>query len=201
MKKSILVILAFLILALFLPACLPRNAKEVIAPTTEAPVVTDASTPEPVADMYSNWEIDNYVDDFGDKTGSAYLRGTFRGKYSNSLTSSNDLKVYFYYDGESKLFVIRLLEYGSYKATFSAFDDVIMKVKIDGAEYTIDLTIPNSGEPYFSSSDFGYSVIKNALLNGKEIKCVIKSSLLDQTYNFTIDGIGFKETLEKAGMN
>ena len=148
----------------------------------------------------SNWEIDQYIDDFGDKTGSTYLRGTFQGKYSNALSSDNKLKVFFCYDNEEEAFIIRLLEYNQYKASFTSLSKTNLKVKLDDKEYTIDLKVADSGNDlYFTKDEKAFSTIKNALLQGKEIKCIIKESLLDQSYSFTIDGIGFKETLDEIG--
>lgn len=164
---------------------------------TPSPNPTPTPTPTPIP---SSWEIDHYVDDFGDKTESSYLRGTFKGKFSNSATTGSNLTVHFYYES-SLLCSIRLLEYDSHKATFTTSDDVYFKFKVDDKEYSIELVTLSYGDDlHFTSSNSAFSVLKKALLDGKEIKCVIKGTKYGDTYNFTIDGIGFKETLEKAGM-
>ena len=94
------------------------------------------------------------------------------------------------------------MEYDSHKATFTTNDDVILKFKVDDKEYSIDLVVLSYGDDlYFTSSFSGYSVLKNALMDGKEIKCVVKGTKYGETYNFTMDGIGFKEALEEAGMH
>lgn len=165
-----------------------------------AETTTEESASKQTTSITSNWEIDHYIDDFGDKTGSAYLRGTFQGKYSNALSSDQKLTVYFCYDDEQKAFIIRLLENNRNKASFSSLQDVILKVKLDDdKEYTIDLKVADSGNDlYFRNDVKGYKSIKDALSQGKEIKCVIKESLFSQTYNFTIDGVGFKEKLKEV---
>lgn len=164
-----------------------------------AKTTTEESESKLSASQTSNWEIDHYIDDFGDKSGSAYLRGTFEGKYSNALSSDQKLTVYFCYDDEQKAFIIRLLEYNQYKASFTSLEDVYLKVKLDDKEYTVDLEVADSGNDlYFKSDKKGYSTIKNALMQGKEMKCIIKESLFSQTYSFTIDGVGFKEMLQEV---
>lgn len=210
MKRRI-VIGVFIILSLVLLGCSQNTEHHELASATVEPTVTEASTPIPTPSpeptptptptpIPSSWEVDNYVDDFGDKTGSAYLRGTFKGKFSNSATSGSSLTVHFYY--ESAYCSIRLLEYDSHKATFTTNDDVILKFKVDDKEYSIDLVVLSYGDDlYFTSSFSGYSVLKNALMDGKEIKCVVKGTKYGETYNFTMDGIGFKEALEEAGMH
>ena len=209
MKKRILGICLILTLCLLLLGCSFHDAQSVMDVDATTPIVTDAPTstptdaptPCPTYAPESSWEIDYYVDDFGDKTESAYLRGKFKGKYTNSFSRSEELTVFFYYDGKEKAFSIRLLEYGSYRATFTSIYEVYMKVKIDGNEYNIELEVPYSGgDVFFTSTEGAYNAIKSALIDGKEIKCVIKESLLNRTYNFTIDGVGFKETLAEAGM-
>ena len=171
-----------------------------IITNSAVPVAAEESTLKSTTSSASNWEIDHYIDDFGDETGSAYLRGTFQGKYSNSLSSDHKLTVYFCYDDEQKAFIIRLLEYNKYKAKFSSLDKINLKVKLDDKEYTIDLKVADSGSDlYFKKDDKEFSTIKNALLQGKEMKCIIKESILGQTYSFTIDGIGFNDMLQEAG--
>ena len=69
--------------------------------------------------LKGNWEIGYYVDDFGDKTNDSYVIGTFTGTFSNSATSGSRLTVYVYLDPVyPSITQIRLLEYGSSKATF-----------------------------------------------------------------------------------
>ncbi len=210
MKRG-LVLFTTLVFLLSLIGCSTNNGLQAMAAETSAPIVTEAPTPIPTPSPEptptptptptpSSWEIDNYVDDFGDKTGSSYLRGTFTGKFSNSATTGSSLTVHFFY--ESSYCSIRLLEYDSHKATFNTNDDVYFKFKVDGKEYSIELVVLSYGDDlHFTSSDSGFSVLKNALLDGKEIKCVIKGTRYGDTYNFTMDGIGFKETLEQAGMH
>lgn len=210
MKRRI-VIGVFIILSLVLLGCSNNTEHHELASATVEPTMTEAPTPIPTPSpeptptptptpIPSSWEVDNYVDDFGDKTGSAYLRGTFKGKFSNSATSGSSLTVGFYY--ESTYCRIRLLEYDSYKATFSTNDDVILKFKVDDKEYSIDLVVLSYGDDlYFRNSRSGYSTLKDALMDGKEIKCVVKGTKYGETYNFTMDGIGFKEALEEAGMH
>ncbi len=172
---------------------------------TQEPTPTPSPTPEPTptptpTPTPSSWVVDYYVDDFGDKTSDSYLRGSFKGKFSNSATTGSNLTVYFYYD--TTICSIRLLEYDSHKATFYTSDDVTLKFKVDNKEYTIELIILSSGDDlYFTSSESNYYTLKKALTDGKEIKCVIRSRKYSDTYQFTMDGIGFSEAMEKAGMH
>ena len=211
MKRGFL-LFASVVLLLSLFGCSTRNGFQAAELETATPVMTEAPTtvptpsPEPTptptpTPVPSSWEIDNYVDDFGDKTGSAYLRGTFKGKFSNSATSGSSLTVYYFYD--ELVSTIRLLEYDNIKASFRSNDTVVFKFKIDDKEYSAVLSI-YGGDLCFSSvsnDSASFFALKGALKDGKTIKCVVKSTKYGDTYNFTMDGNGFKETLEEAGLH
>lgn len=209
MKKSAQTIIGmFLLLCMILIGCSANNGSKTTSVTSETSIVSEKPAIDPTPSpsptpMPSSWEIDNYIDDFGDKTGSIYLRGAFKGKRSDSFSSDADLTVYVYYD---EVFAIRLInEYkyvSSSQASFSSYSDIEIKIKIDGKEYSLNpKIIRNSNDIYISNEGDGYIALKNALMEGKEIRFVIKESLLSNVYKFTIDGIGFKETLEEANMN
>lgn len=224
MRKRILIVGVFTLLCILLIGCSAGKGSETTSVTsaaspvaenpTSVPIQEQTSTPVPTPTpsptpspspkpLPSSWEIDNYVDDFGDKTESVYVRGKFKGKRSDSFTSDGDLTVYVYYD---EAFAIRLInEYkyvSSSQESFSSFSDIEIKIKIDGKEYSLNpKIIRNSNDIYISNEGNGFTALKDALMEGKEIRFVIKESLLSSVFQFTIDGIGFKDTLEKANMN
>jgi hypothetical protein len=208
MRKRILIVGVFTLLCILLIGCSAGKGSETTSVTsetlkiTENPAIDPTPSPSPKP-MPSSWKIDNYVDDFGDKTGSAYLRGEFKGKRSDSFSSNEDLTVYVYYD---EVFAIRLIKEYKYvsssKASFSSLSDIEIKIKIDGKEYSLNpKIIRDSDDIYISNEGDGFIALKDALMEGKEIRFVIKEHLLSDVFQFTIDGIGFKETLENANMN
>ena len=85
MRKRILIVGVFTLLCILLIGCSAGKGSETTSVTsetlkiTENPAIDPTPSPSPKP-MPSSWKIDNYVDDFGDKTGSAYLRGEFKGK-------------------------------------------------------------------------------------------------------------------------
>ena len=169
---------------------------------TAEPSMIPSSEPSPISTSapVSSWEIDNYVDDFGDKTGATYLRGEFKGRFSNSATTGSSLTVYFYYD--ANICSIRLLEYDSHKANISTSDEVFFKFKIENKEYSIRLnTLGYGSDLYFMNYVSEFDTLKDALLCGKEIKCVVMGTRYGDTYIFIMNGIGFKQALKDAGLN
>lgn len=222
MRKRILIVGVFTLLCILLIGCSTGKGSETTSVTsaaspvaenpTSAPIQELTSTPVPTptpsptptpTPMLSNWDISYYVDDFGDKTNDAYVYGNFEGTWTSTISSDpNDLDVALVYDGKDYSFFVFVKNY-SYvspqKETFSTFDKVSIKFKLDGEEYSIKPIIIDNGEYLFmSNKDEGFRVLKKALHSGKEIRFVVKEDTWGTVFKFTIDGIGFKETLKKA---
>lgn len=80
MKRGFVLLTSLILLISFL-GCSTSNGIQATATETATAVVTEAPTPVPTPSpeptptpsptpIPSSWEIDNYMDDFGDKTGS-----------------------------------------------------------------------------------------------------------------------------------
>lgn len=149
-----------------------------------------------------HWEVAYYVDNFGDETDSAYVRGSFEGKFSNSATSGSELSVIVFYDAQYKCFSFRLLEYGSHVANWNYYDvdDFEIMLKINGTEYSGRPSSVMENDIYiFEHTSNLYQTILNALQNGDEISFVIEASRYSTSrYRFTLDGVGFADICEEV---
>ena len=174
--------------------------------TTTTTKPTTKATTKPQKEIH--WTEQFYVDDFGDPTSSSYIRGVFKGKFSNSATSGSDLTVCFFMDknlasASYDMFTIRLLEYGNHQVSFIGCDeyDVSIKVKVDG--------VVTEDNPYFLLKDDGEIAIKrgsgifkaviNALEADKEIAFVITIGGYGtpSTYRFDVDANGLSDISHK----
>lgn len=146
----------------------------------------------------SDWKVGHYIDDFGEETDDAYAIGTFYGYFSNSATTHSDLTVFVYLDKDTATRVsIRLLEYGSHKATFATHETTKIKIKTD-SDYVASYLIGGSSDLIALGEDF-----VNQILNSKTISCVITTSSKYQTvpsvYHFTINCAGAREMYNLTG--
>lgn len=144
----------------------------------------------------SNWEIGFYVDDFGDKTNDSYIIGTFEGEFSNSATTGSELTVYVYFDKSYKsVTTIRLLEYGSHKATFLSSETITLKTK-NSLGKTNSYTLTYSGGDLYS---FDINLRKE-IESSKQLSMAITTSSKYQsvadTYKFKVDNIGLDKLLK-----
>lgn len=83
----------------------------------------------------SLWQVQEYVDDFGDSTGEKYvIGGPFIGTFNNSATTKSEVKVYVFSDGGN--ISIRLYEYGDQLVNnpYSETEEYDVKVKATIAE-------------------------------------------------------------------
>ena len=169
-----------------------------------------SETTEPT-EAPSSWEIDYYVDDFGDKTEEGYIVGEFQGTFDNTAGKGNDLLVYLYYNQSSygSNFAFRLGEYGRSIATYLSSDLMSLNMKIGDVTYTTELfgTPPNGDlifyptiegrsmleESYYIMSDTRedvWSAFINALNNGETISCYIIIGDSDDQMNRVLSGVG-----------
>lgn len=152
---------------------------------------------ETIEKVQSDWTLDYYVDDFGDKGSDAYVRGYFTGTFSNSATAGSKLVVYIYLDKSSNSVEIKLVEYGTHIATFSSSDTITLKTKdASGATKSYSL-IYSSGALYSFSSELVSAILNNSTL---QFNIVAKSkySSISDTYNFKVNNAGLKELYNKT---
>jgi len=162
-----------------------------------------------IEEARTSWEIQYFVDEFGDPTDSAYMVGTFEGSFSNSATSNSELLVYLYYYSSENDFAFRLGEYGDSLANYYSDDLMTIHMKLDGETYAVELfgTAP-TGDLYFydTISDRGLleeSVVLftderemvsekfiNALRAGETIPCYIIIGTETDHMNQVLAGTG-----------
>ena len=201
--KKVLIWISALIMVLGLAGCstAPTEQKNTSAPTektveteSQTPEPTAEPTPEPVKATPSNWEIDYYVDDFGDDTENSYIRGTFFGSFSNTATTGSDLTVYVYYDPSLDSLCFRLLEYNEAASLIFSDQSVTLKTKINGETSDFPLIVDDR-DCYLDSADV--PKLRDALMAGGTISCAIEvlyeNGNVDSRYRFDMDGAGFAE--------
>lgn len=157
---------------------------------------TEATEPEPE----SCWEVQHYVDDFGDPVEECYVRAVVDGTFSNTATANSDLKViifYSYAEGMGDIFDFRLLEYGELKATYSSYDDIIFKVKDENGTILEDKLYGNApnGDPGIFGKGICTEIRLIAERGEYDIPAII--TIGSSTYRFTIPCAGFKEAEEE----
>ena len=146
----------------------------------------------------SSWELTEFVDDFGDPTGEAYLRSIVSGTFSNTATSGEDMRVILGYDPNNAALTIRIVEYDDtlkVKATYTDGDSKTIKIKIDDeiTEGTLTGTPPN-GDLLLTG---GVCLIKiyDAFLNGQDVRFIVETG--NSKYSFSAAGKGFFERLNE----
>ena len=219
MKKAIPLLLA-LVMCLSLCACgggddVPETTEATQAPTTEAteaPTEPETSIPvEAEPSLDTSWVLDYYVDDFGDKTDTPYIKCVIEGDFSNTATMSSDLTVVVFYDFISEFpFSFRLTEYGDHKATYQSRDEITIKMKVDG-EYTSTTSfgiVPDevrttelnglapNGDLSFKQNDWTVGDLLHTLLakDAPNVRCII--TIGNSKYNFTIPSAGFSDSYQ-----
>lgn len=148
---------------------------------------------ETIEKIKSNWEIDYYIDSFGDDTDDSFVVGTFTGTFSNSAANGAELTVFVYLDPSLPGSVtIRLLEYGSYKITAGSKDIIYIDTKDTSGSthfyYDNDNIQVYNGDLYVKVSDF-----RKAIENNEELKIVV--TIGNNEYRFTTDNIGLSDVL------
>ena len=150
------------------------------------------------ADDGSSWELTEFVDDFGDPTGEAYLRSIVSGTFSNTATPEENMRVILAYSPDRAVFTFRLVEYNDtlkIKATYTDSDSKTIKIKIDDeiTEGTLTGTAPN-GDLLLTG---GLCLIKiyDAFLNGQDVRFIVEIG--SSKYSFSADGKGFSETADE----
>lgn len=150
-----------------------------------------------------NWSIKTEVDEFGDEVanGKKYIQTAFSGDFSNTATSSSELKGYLsMIPTEKELFAVsfKLLEYGDNPVTYFDSDisnGIVLKTKINNVvnEYYLVGNSPN-GDLYLSDDD--YYFYHDLVDNSGEMQCII--TIGSSQYNFTIQTGNIKQVCEDA---
>ena len=143
------------------------------------------------------WEIDHYVDDFGDPTDDAYLRDETSGSFSSAESLNVPLTVIVCYDWDCTAFFFRLLKDGGLPATDAAdkAEDAVFKIKTaDGAISEGELGWGESAGELYLACDLPVAArMMDALRQEEAVRCVIMIG--GTKVNFTVDGAGFPDCL------
>lgn len=148
----------------------------------------------------TNWQLDYYVDDFGDKTKDAYVAGFFDGTFTASIArDANMVAIVYLTKLDPNTTCIRCLKYGNSRPNYDSKDKAVLKVKLDdGSTKSYDMTCYD-GEFYCDDSRLVSDIFGN-----DEVSCVItvyeqyNFDDVDDTYKFKIDRIGLSELYEKT---
>ena len=152
-----------------------------ITPTSNSQTSVTSNEPQ-----LGDWRIDNYVDDFNEKTSVKYIRQTSFGTFSNSATTNSDLAAIIIIDNNNIRF--QLLEYGSHHV--KASETIQFKIKDkEGEIFEFKAFINESGYINLSSDrKKGYDSLLAALLKGGEVKFyAVRDYYGRSTYNFSFN--------------
>ncbi len=122
---------------------------------------------------YSQWEVGNYVDDFGEKTEDVFFHQTVSGTFSNSASTNAKCSYFIEHTKVEEVFAISIYPYGrSLKESF--YDDTFQDVKIkkpSGEVVTIE-AFCFKGMIYFSEEE--YVQLMDAIKERGEYKVSMK---------------------------
>ena len=104
---------------------------------------------------FAQWEIGNYVDEFGEETEERFLHQTVSGTFSNSATTNAKCSYFIEHTKVEEVFAISIYPYGrSLKESF--YDETFQDVKIkkpSGEVVTIE-AFCFEGMIYFSEEEY-----------------------------------------------
>ena len=133
------------------------------------------------------WEIEYFVDEFGEPTKEGFIttKNPIYGTFSNSATQNSDLRVHFIIDKEKSV-AIKLFEYNGSNPVKGYKDSYKVLVQDSkGERHTLDASNYDSDRLSFYSLDA--RKMFDILLQGGTIKFRIEDSKRSTTnYNFTI---------------
>ena len=104
---------------------------------------------------YSQWEVGNYVDEFGLKTGEVFVHQTVQGIFSNSATTNSKCSYFIEHDKKTNVFGITIYPYGG-RSKETWFDDTFQEVKIKkpSGEVGVVEAFCFDGVIYFSEKEY-----------------------------------------------
>ena len=134
---------------------------------------------------FAQWEIGNYVDEFGEETEERFLHQTVSGRFSNSASTNAKCAYFIEHNKKEKVLGISIYPYdGNSKESF--YDDTFQDVKIkkpSGEVVTIE-AFCFDGMIYFSEEE--YVQLMDALKERGEYKVAMKYNTDDthSSYRF-----------------
>ncbi len=157
---------------------------------------------EIIPKINTDWEIEEILDEFGDKTGRKRLLGTFNGTYKSSYSTTEractiTASVYFM-NGKFDFFFeyVYIGSSSSYMLTEAKSGSLTTK-NSDGTKKKYSLT-SGSVIPYnYSEEEPDADELINDIKNNKQIECVMYASGSKNTYTFTMNNADFTNILNK----
>lgn len=155
-----------------------------------------AGVKDPNKSEYGVWELNHYIDEFGDKTDQAYLEAVAEGEFSNSATSNSYLVANILVNDSNDIRIM-LHEYGRSRVKSSSIDNYEVKIKDnDGEVYSFGAYNPGDRLSLFEKKD---NLKFNELLK-KEVSLSFAiaelGSYSSATYRFKIHPKGYKKALK-----
>ena len=140
------------------------------------------------------WEVQYFVDDFGERTKEGYIttKNPIYGTFSNTATQNSDLRVHFIIAGKQNV-AIELFEYNSNNPVKGYRDTYRVLVQdSNGERHTLSASNNNWDRLSFGKNDSGKMF--NILSKGGEIKFKIVDAERPTTeYSFTVSNADWFE--------
>lgn len=145
-----------------------------------------------------NWDIADYVDDFGDKDGGHFLALIGSGVFSNTATTNSPLNVVLSFDARRNVFWFKLLEYND--KLIKDKNIYNFKMKDSTGKYgeanlycndrgTMELTLDSDSAAFAM-------LLKGVLRDGEMSFVAHRQSNLANEYKFKLDVSGFNEAMK-----
>lgn len=145
-----------------------------------------------------DWEIADYVDDFGDEDGGHFLALIGNGVFSNTATTNSPLTVILSFDGRRNMFSFKLMEYN--KTIIRDRNFYTYKIKDSTGRYgTVDLRCNDNGQMNLTlekDSAAFTMMLKGVLRDGVMSFDVKRQSDLANDYMFKLNVTGFNEAVK-----
>lgn len=166
---------------LLLSSCTSGNRQESNVDTVS--IVAEESI---VEDIFPEWEIRNYVDEFGENTSDQFARMTMEGEFSNSATTNSSLTIRLIVDKDDIRF--DMYEYGSHYMKGEGTLNFKAKLPNDSI---IEFRTFNSDSGINSVTSSDVDKVKELLLTYPKIRFSAKTTGSygsPSTYRFTYTG-------------
>jgi len=143
-----------------------------------------------------NFYIGNYVDDFGDSTGSKFIGYKGSGTFSNSATEGSRLSFWIAIDGPTD-FDISLYEYAGKNPVKDIFGGDAFVMRFRYSDITGEVTCKNAGDR-ISCGPTNSARLVDALKQAGQLKfSIYNQRTTSSQYSFVVNANGFSNALRK----
>ena len=139
---------------------------------------------EPSPDSTGYWEIREFVDNFGDKTGRKYINQYFSGTFSEPGVRNERAYIQFFISGSERV-QVELHQYSQTDSTwFSGLTGTLQDS--DGNRYSIKLKGGGRNNPRNTFDANSSKIIHDALMKGDEVKIRLTEDGNHSNYAFDL---------------